>query len=98
MHFNKPRRFICAAPFCSFSSRSAIFSLLNGVVCGADPDRSAFGFIPDANHSALHPRSPCSGVGAFPGTNELTPGARRNKTKGQPVSVGAGSTGSNFIN
>jgi len=33
-----------------------------------------------------------------PGSDELTPDTRRNKTKGQPVSVGAGSTGSNFIN
>jgi hypothetical protein len=85
-------------PFVRFRHDQAIFSLLNGVVCGVDPDRSAFGFIPDADHSALRPRSPSSGVGAFSGSNELTPDAHRNKTKGQPVSVGAGSTGSNFIN
>jgi hypothetical protein len=38
----------------------------------------------------------------YPGSDELTPDTaglnRRNKTKGEPVSVGAGSTGSNFIN
>jgi hypothetical protein len=46
MHFNRPRRFMWAAPNGWFSSRSAI-SLSRMVLCGANPDRSAAGFIPE---------------------------------------------------
>jgi hypothetical protein len=50
MHFNRPRRFIFAAPNSSLSSRSAISVSPEWHDDNADPDRGVSGFIPELGH------------------------------------------------